>query len=65
MKIFFFQHWVKTKKFKIKKDLLSIGFSLMVDHPHPIIIKTIQALGSKLDDGFYSMTFLNIRWGRK
>ena len=24
-----------------------LGFSLMVDHPHSIIIKTIQALGSK------------------
>ena len=27
--------------------LSTLGFSLMVDHPHPIIIKTIQALGSK------------------
>ncbi|CAF5221710.1 unnamed protein product, partial [Rotaria magnacalcarata] len=25
--------------------LSTLGFSLMVDHPHPIIIKTIQALG--------------------
>jgi hypothetical protein len=27
--------------------LSTLGFSLMVDHPHPIIIKTIQTLGSK------------------
>ncbi|CAF1426966.1 unnamed protein product [Rotaria magnacalcarata] len=28
--------------------LSTLGFSLMVDHPHPIIIKTIQALGSQI-----------------
>jgi hypothetical protein len=35
------------KKLKTKKILFYLGFSLMVDHPHPIIIKTIQTLGSK------------------
>lgn len=28
--------------------LSTLGFSLMVDHPHPIIIKTIQTLGSQI-----------------
>ncbi|CAF0722393.1 unnamed protein product [Adineta ricciae] len=28
--------------------LSTLGFSLMVDHPHPIIIKTIQALGGQI-----------------
>ncbi|CAF0980993.1 unnamed protein product [Rotaria sp. Silwood1] len=28
--------------------LSTLGFSLMVDHPHSIIIKTIQALGSQI-----------------